>query len=220
MLEQIDKILKSNWSSSWFQKSDQISPKFRNEQPTNNLNNISDQVLKILLNNSNNMVHDSRFEGGRVNERRNDESLAKRSSLLSLAMPTNGRTVVNLSALNRNKLHSILVDKSNMSEPDFERLVRSNVSIDNDELRVYLIDEIGADGLRNEAALNPKLRQKLMSKMFCDPQRFNKIIRIETQTGSKHILICFLQQQKKRLKLVKLRKFSKFPFVLGKKISV
>src|SRR5579883_2318727 len=91
MLEQIDKILKSNWSSSWFQKtssssssssSSQIGPKFKNEQPTNNLNTMSDQVLKILLNNSNYPGYDD--IGNSRSSSNNDEQSTTTTTTLNI----------------------------------------------------------------------------------------------------------------------------------------
>ena len=52
MIEQIEKILKSNWSSTWFKKASSISPSFKDDEPTNNLNKLSKQLIEILLNSS------------------------------------------------------------------------------------------------------------------------------------------------------------------------
>ena len=53
MLVKIEKILNSNWSSSWFSNASTISPYIQNGKPTNNLNELSRKLAQILRNNSN-----------------------------------------------------------------------------------------------------------------------------------------------------------------------
>lgn len=188
MLEQIDKIIKSNWSSSWFQKSSsQISPKFAGAQLTDNLFSMSDQVLKILLNNSNNNPTEE------SNSRHHQQ---RRSSSSSSSNKEERKTMVRLASLDRVKMHYLLVERGNMSERVFDKLMRANVSIDNDEMRSFLIEHLESqDMLGNGAGLSisRERRMTIMSQLFCsDSKRFGKIVHIEnSDDGNFWIFYCF-----------------------------
>lgn len=188
MLEQIDKILKSNWSSSWFQKaSSQIGPKFKNEQPVNNLNSMNDQVLKILLNNTNYPGYD---EIGRdAPSTLGFKDLAGILGTRSSSPKRNGTTSsIRVATLNRNgRLHSILVERSNMSEDLFDRLERANLSVDSDELVAFLIEQMSMNDEYdlNQVTISRSKRLDLMRSLFCDRDRFVKIVHLRTTESTR-----------------------------------
>lgn len=179
MLEQIDKILKSNWSSSWFQKSSQqISPKFEGAQPTNNLLSMSDQVLKILLNNSNHPGNDHNNKQP-PSKRRSSRSASSSNS--DDEVDASDHTRIDMSTLDRAKLHHLLVERGNMSENAFDSLMRSNVSVDNGEMRAFLVENLQSDEIRQGGlSIGHERRVTLMSRLFCDPKRFAKIVHVQS----------------------------------------
>jgi hypothetical protein len=188
MLEQIDKILKSNWSSSWFQKSSsQISPKFKNAQPTNNLHSMSDQVLKILLNNS---IYSSSGNNNNKNSNAADSEPSLNLNYVSLktspSSSSSNSIEVNMGAVNRNehdKLHNMLVTKSGMPEPLFDKFVHSNVTVESDELKLFLIEQLV--DFSNPLSASRDKRVVLMNRLFCDRNRFVKIVHIRSSENGK-----------------------------------
>lgn len=182
MLEQIDKILKSNWSSSWFQKSSQqISPKFEGAQPTNNLLSMSDQVLKILLNNSNHPGYDNDHNNSNQPPSKHRSSRSVSSNSDEVVDDGSDHTRIDMSTLDRVKLHHLLVERGNMSENAFDSLMRSNVSVDNREMRAFLIENLQSEEIREGGlSIGHERRVTLMSRLFCDPKRFARIVHVQS----------------------------------------
>lgn len=158
MLEQIDKILNSNWSTSWFQSS-HISPKFKQEMPSNNLNYLSTQVMHVLLNNQTGDEPDS--GSGNAN-----------------APPRSGQQPFASANINKTRLKSLLVQEAQMPDSLYDELVSNQTTVDYDELRAFAIAELASTSDDPTAKLSKPARVSLMRKLFCDKARFNRIVHI------------------------------------------
>ena len=164
MIKKIEKILKSNWSSTWFSNaSSTISPFFQDDQPTENLNQLSAKLMEITRNNT----------GLNENEKNIFKETLKNSK--NRYVPLN--KIVKLKK-NSSKVNSQLNNKYVVVDLYELFLYSSGKQLTNSQnLFEYTLNSMPTNDKNNEATyLDKQTRLDLMHDFFCDKENFNKII--------------------------------------------
>ena len=116
MLEQIETILKSNWSSTWFANNTFISPKFQNNEPAVNLNKLTETLLQVFM----------PFGDNKTQSKPSSSSFSSSSS-----------------ASNEASLRRLFVDQIQLPSDLYDELIH-NTTVDRSELYNYYLEEYPA----------------------------------------------------------------------------
>ena len=180
MIEKIEKILNSKWSSKWFSNaSSTISPFFIDDQPTENLNQLSSKLIEIMKNNT------------KLNKTENNIYLEMLKNSQSRYVP----------------LNKIVKLKRNFSNVE-SQLNTDNAFVDLYELYLYSSRKQGKNSQNffdytenytapsssdinsdnsNKTILDKQTRLDLMHDFFCDKENFNKVINSKSKDGHNSI---------------------------------
>jgi hypothetical protein len=169
MLQQIETILKSNWSSEWFDPEGNgdntfINPKFKSSQPVVNLNKLTDKLVEMLVLNSRQSTNSDRVTLA---------SLFKQPQSQPSGSPTSGQK-------NEKRLRELLIHQTAMPDYLYEELVQ-NATIDRETLYSSYMDDqdkSSAPGNQSAMSFDKSHRTAFLHGLFCDPVRFNKLVQL------------------------------------------
>jgi hypothetical protein len=172
MIEKIEKILKSNWSSTWFSNaSSTISPFFQNNIPTENLNQLSAKLIEIMRNNTN--------SSGDMNNHVYVDALKNSHNRF---VPLNKIVKVKKNVTN---IENQLSDENTIVDLYELYLYSSGKQLDHTQnsLFDYMAQKTTTsptplnDFNTNQQSLDKQTRLNVMHDFFCDKVNFNKVIR-------------------------------------------
>ncbi len=164
MIEKIEKILKSNWSSTWFSNaSSTISPFFQNDIPTENLNQLSAKLIEIMRNNTN--------SNGDANNQVYVDALKDGHSRY---VPLNKILKVKKNVTN---IENQLNDENTVVDLYELYLYSSGKQLDHTQNSLFDYMASTNDSNTNQESLDKQTRLNLMHDFFCDKVNFNKVIR-------------------------------------------
>jgi hypothetical protein len=164
MIEKIEKILKSNWSSTWFSNaSSTISPFFQDDQATENLNQLSAKLIEITRNNT----------SLNENEKNNIKQTLENSKNRYVAL----NKIVKLKK-NSSKFASQLSNKNVVVDLYELYLYSSGKQLTNSQnFFEYTLNSMPTNDKNNKRNnLEKQTRLDLMHDFFCDKENFNKIL--------------------------------------------
>jgi hypothetical protein len=162
MLEQIETILKSNWSSVWFANNTFINPKFKNNEPMLNLNALADNLVLVLVARHSESASSQNNEPGSFANFFNETSNRKQRGLL----------------------RDLLVDRTNMPVYMYDELVY-NTTLDRDQLYLMYMEEESATAGRQDASFDKAYRTAFLHRVFCNKAKFDRLVQVNLSKPKK-----------------------------------